>query len=49
MSISSIWCWDSNPQPLEHESSPVTTRPGLPPIHNSLLAHIQLVTRVNSC
>ena len=22
---------DSNPQPLEHESSPITTRPGLPP------------------
>ena len=28
---SSIQCWDSNPQPLEHESSPITTRPGLPP------------------
>ena len=28
---SSIWHWDSNPQPLEHESSPITTRPGLPP------------------
>ena len=25
---SGIWCWDSNPQPLEHESSPITTRPG---------------------
>ena len=25
----SIWCKDSNPRPLEHESSPVTTRPGL--------------------
>ena len=24
-------CWDSNPQPLEHESPPITTRPGLPP------------------
>ena len=22
---------DSNPRPLEHESSPITTRPGLPP------------------
>ena len=22
---------DSNPQPLEHESSPITTRPGLRP------------------
>ena len=28
---SSIGCWDSNPQPLEHDSSPITTRPGLPP------------------
>ena len=25
---SSIWGWDSNPQPLEHESPPVTARPG---------------------
>ena len=28
---SSIWCWDSNPRPSEHESPPITTRPGLPP------------------
>ena len=26
---SSIQYWDSNPRPLEHESSPITTRPGL--------------------
>ena len=26
-----IWCWDSNPRPIEHESSRITTRPGLPP------------------
>ena len=26
MSIT-IPCWDSNPQPMEHESSPVTTTP----------------------
>ena len=25
----SIQCWDSNPQPSEHESPPITTRPGL--------------------
>ena len=25
----SIWCKDSNRRPLDHESSPVTTRPGL--------------------
>ena len=24
-------CWDTNPQPLVHESSPVTTRLGFPP------------------
>ena len=28
---SSIWCWDSKPRPSEHESPPITTRPGLPP------------------
>ena len=25
---SSISCWDLNPQPSEHESRPITTRPG---------------------
>ena len=29
---SSIRCWDLNPQPLKHESPPITTRQGLPPI-----------------
>ena len=29
---SSIWCWDSNSRSLEHESPPITTRPGLPPL-----------------
>ena len=28
---SRIWCQDSNPQPFEHELSPITTRRGLPP------------------
>ena len=28
---SSKRCWDSNPRPSEHESHPITTRPGLPP------------------
>ena len=28
---SSMWCQDSNSQPMEHESPPITTRPGLPP------------------
>ena len=30
--LSSIWCWDSNPQPSGHESPPTTTRPGIPPL-----------------
>ena len=30
-SPSSIRCRDLNPQPLERESPPITTRPGLPP------------------
>ena len=28
---SSIWCRDSDPQPLERESLLITTRPALPP------------------
>ena len=28
---SSIWHRDLNPRPSEHESPPITTRPGLPP------------------
>ena len=28
---SSIYYWYSKPQPSEHESLPITTRPGLPP------------------
>ena len=28
---SSICYWDPNPQPIEHESLPITTRTGLPP------------------
>ena len=43
---SSIQRWDSNPRPYKHESSPITTRPGLPPmmllvfIANHLLRYI---------
>ena len=29
---SSKWRWDLNTRPLEHESPPITTRPGLPPL-----------------
>ena len=35
---SSIWPWDSNPQPLEHESPPITTRPGLPPVQRIIIS-----------
>ena len=34
---SSIQCWDSNPQPLEHESPPITTRRGHLPKQWSIL------------
>ena len=38
---SSIRCWDLNPRPLEHESSPITTRPGLhPSFHYVKLAKV---------
>ena len=33
-SSSSIWWLDSNPWPPGHKSSPITTRPGLPPRNN---------------
>ena len=33
---SSIWYWDSNPRPTEHESPLITTRPGLPPFSSVL-------------
>ena len=36
---SSIRCRDSNPQPFEHESSPITTRPG----HVMFLLHNFLI------
>ena len=34
---SSKLCWDLNPQPLQHESPSITTRPGLPPSFRSNL------------
>ena len=34
---SSIWRQDLNPRPLKHESSPISTRPGLPPYFPSLV------------
>ena len=41
MSIpSSIWFRDLNRRPLNHESSPITTRPGLPPFNRDLVTEI---------
>ena len=37
---SSIRCWESNPRSSEHESPPITTRPGLPPYLITLLGLI---------
>ena len=44
---SSIRCWDSNSRSLEHESPPITTRPGLPFTHRVIrLSGRQLGRRV---
>ena len=51
---SSIRCWYSNPQPLKHELSPITTRPGLPPnfhgyepiIVEKVYLHVRSIFRV---
>ena len=37
----SIWCQDSNSQPLEHESPSITTGPGLPPCFFIFFEHIR--------
>ena len=37
---SSIQCWDSNPRPLKHKSSPVENRPGLQLMFCSFLSHV---------
>ena len=44
---SSIWRWDSNPQPWECESPPITTRPGLPPAYQwSCMTKLRTLMRV---
>ena len=40
----SITCRDSNPRPLERESLPVTTRPGLPPISSHLYLYFMCLS-----
>ena len=38
---SSIRCRDSNPWPLKHETSPITTRPGLLPYLNGQINYLK--------
>ena len=46
---SSIQHWDSNPRPLKQESSPITTRPGLPSLISLLIfLHIKPLLHKNS-
>ena len=47
---SRIRCQASNPQPLEHESLPITTKPGLSPTTESLSSHTNfLESKIQSC
>ena len=51
---SSIWYRDSNPRPLEHESRPITTRPGLPSLmkeclHSDSVTHVVPLINVITC
>ena len=39
-SPSYIRCWNSNPEPSDCESHPITTRPGLPPISTIVLMKV---------
>ena len=41
---SSVRCWDSNSQPLDHESPLITTRPGLPPNNSSPYGQLRSIT-----
>ena len=44
---SSIWCRDSNSQPLEHECPPITTRLGLLPKFNILdMQEVKMIYKV---
>ena len=35
--LSNLLCWDPNSRPLDNQSSPTTTRPGLPPTKSIFL------------
>ena len=42
MSIQYIWCWDSNSQPSEQKSPPITINPELPTLFfKKLLAKLK--------
>ena len=46
---SSIQCWDLNPRPSEHESPPLTTRPGLPLVTLFVpFGHAKVLPRCNA-
>ena len=49
-SLSSIWCRDLNSRPLEHESLPITIRPGLPQVlkRNSRPIELKIIISVFS-
>ena len=46
---SSMQRWDSNPQPSEHESPPIITRPGLPPASEHNLDHRKDLQKKKKC
>ena len=47
---SSIRCRDSNPRPLDHESPPITTRPGLPSVAlTRKLPRVRLKRSIYNC
>ena len=46
---SSIRRRDSNPRPSEHESTPITSTPGLPPIKTKLSRAVKLKTEFMGC
>ena len=47
--LSNMWHEDSNSQPLEHELSPITTRPGLPPIIYTRLTGEKTKKQIKRC
>ena len=46
---SSIWCWDSTRWPSEHESPPITTRPGFLPNVAMILIRESIILSNHYC